>query len=85
MQPARGSQAGGYGLEEGIDKGVYPGLHLFCQQVAAQQPHTAVDVKAHPTRTDDPLLLPEGSHAADGKAIAKVSIGHGHGVLDYAG
>jgi len=85
MQPARGTKAGWYGLEEGLDKGIYPGLHHFCPQVAAQQPHTAVNVKAHSTRADDTSLFPEGGHAADGKAIAQVSIGHGHGVLDYAG
>ena len=60
-------------------------LHRFCLQIGAQQAHAAVDVKAHSTRADDAILLAKGCHAADGKAVAQMGIGHGHGVLDNAG
>ena len=85
MQPARGPQAGGDGLEEGIDEGIDERLHALRLQIRAQQAHAAVDVKAHPAGADDAILLAKGSHAADGKAIAQMGIGHGHGVLDNAG
>jgi phytanoyl-CoA hydroxylase len=62
------------------------GQHVLQEEVGAQQAHTAVDVKPHAARRHDRIGVchVKGRHVADCKAVARVHVGHGHGLLDNA-
>jgi hypothetical protein len=53
-----------------------------CSRCSTHEPHAAVDVEADAARRDDAVGGVHGRHAADGKAIAPVDVGHGETRFD---
>ena len=83
---ALGAHAHGDVVKERLRELLNHGQHVLQEQVGAQQAHAAVDVKPHAARRHDGVgVRPvKGRHVANGKAVAAVHVGHGHGLLDNA-
>ncbi len=82
---ARAPEAGGDGMIQGRRQGFPPSLEIMGLESRIQGSHPTGDVETHSARRDDTALrLIEGRHAADGKTVAPVGVGHGIGGLDDA-
>ncbi len=84
-QLALGAQSGGHVGEHRVDKLADVALHVGGVQVGTEQAHSTVDVVAHTSRGDHPVLHVRGSDPPDREAVTEVDVGHGQAVAHDAG
>ena len=78
------AHAGGNLAVEGFHDFVLAFEDIGAEEIGFQQSHTAVDIVTDTAGGDDTLIQIEGSHAADGEAVALVGVTEGDGGLQNA-
>ena len=85
-QAAGTADPGGDGGEQGLRQAVLYRQDTVAFEAGMQGAYAAGNIKPHATGRDDTALIRiEGGHAADGKPVAPMGIGHGIGGLDDPG
>ncbi len=79
------SQTSGDVTEQLLREPLLARFDVASRERCPQCPHPTIDVKAHTAHGHDPFIQIERSYAADGKAVARVDVGHGQGDLDNSG